>query len=156
MSEPVQTSRGSAPGTVPIARSAAAQRILALVCGYPRERRLKQPIVILQANIDDSGKGQHPVFVLAGFVASAERWTAFANDWQTCLDANPPIAYFKMKEAADRRDEFHSSRFPTDEHRNERLRAFMGIIDEHLPLGVACVVNHEDYGAVFKGRGSSR
>ena len=73
---------------------------------------------MFQAYVDDSGNYQHsPVLVLAGFVASVEKWLEFADDWQRMLDMRPKIEYFKMNEAAtltgqfrdwskDRRDEW--------------------------------------------------
>ena len=42
---------------------------------------------MLQACIDDSGwDGTSPVFVLAGYVAKAEAWDAFADEWRALLD----------------------------------------------------------------------
>lgn len=66
-------------------------------------------MVALQGFIDDSGEQDDPsgpVIVLAGFIATAERWAAFSDNRQAALDAKPPIAYFKMVEAARLRGEF--------------------------------------------------
>ena len=156
MTLPVGGPRGAWPEVAPVVRSLAARRVLALVSGYPRERRARQPIVVLQANIDDSGKGNRPVFVLAGFVATAERWAGFADEWQACLDVSPRLGSFKMNHAVNRTVQFRVARFPSQEMRDERLRAFVEIIDRHLPFGVACVVRSEDYEAVFRGRGSQQ
>jgi len=55
--------------------------------------------VVLQAVVDDSGKSEKPVFLLAGFVLNVDEWTAFADQWQNILDGPPKLEYFKMSEA---------------------------------------------------------
>lgn len=54
---------------------------------------------MLEIYIDDSGKeNDSPSFVLAGYLASAEAWSAFSQQWQGILDdANIPA--FHMVEA---------------------------------------------------------
>jgi len=47
--------------------------------------------MVLQAVVDDSGKGGGPVFVLAWFVLSAEQWIGFSDQWEVVLDAAPRI-----------------------------------------------------------------
>jgi hypothetical protein len=39
--------------------------------------------------------------VLAGFIAPAERWAAFSDEWQRCLDSAPSLKYFKMRHAVN-------------------------------------------------------
>jgi hypothetical protein len=53
----------------------------------------------LQAFIDDSGRGQDPAFVLAGWIASPEQWAEFSDEWIRILHQSPGIEYFKMQEA---------------------------------------------------------
>jgi hypothetical protein len=64
----------------------AAERVLALISGYPKAIRQRRRFMVLQAVIDDSGKGVDPVFVLAGFVLSAFKWSVFADQWKSILD----------------------------------------------------------------------
>lgn len=55
---------------------------------------------MLQVFIDDSGKqDQSPVQVLAGYLASAEQWTVFSNEWQDVLDAHGIEGAFHMSDA---------------------------------------------------------
>lgn len=103
----------------------------------------------LQAVIDDSGKGVKPVFVLAGFVLSAYRWSVVADLWQAILDAPPKIAYFKMQEAASSNGEF--SRFST-EQRDKKVSELVQLITDYRPLALTDVMPHEAYECVFKGK----
>jgi hypothetical protein len=41
---------------------------------------------MLQAYIDDSGNdGKSPVFVLAGYVSTTEKWETFSDEWDAVL-----------------------------------------------------------------------
>jgi len=77
----------------------SSEQVLALISGYPEEIRKPRKFLILQAAIDDSGKGGKPVFVLAGFVLNVYKWIVFADQWKAILDIPPKIEYFKMNEA---------------------------------------------------------
>lgn len=70
-----------------------------LVSGLPSQDR-SRCFAVLQFWLDDSGKGQPPVFVLAGYVARVEQWNAFADEWQIFLNQNPRLEYIKGYEAA--------------------------------------------------------
>jgi hypothetical protein len=56
---------------------------------------------MLQCCIDDSGSdNKGPVFVLAGYVSTVERWKVFSHVWDIALKSGPrPLACFKMVEA---------------------------------------------------------
>lgn len=61
--------------------------IWARVCGLPFEEGRRRHLLILRAHIDDSGgKGYSPVIVLAGYLASVERWAEFSLEWRAMLD----------------------------------------------------------------------
>ncbi len=62
-----------------------SERILALVWGFAGEKRRRRLLGMFQAYIDDSGRGQTP-FVLAGYIAPAEKWAEFSDKWQALLD----------------------------------------------------------------------
>jgi hypothetical protein len=54
----------------------------------------------LQGFFDDSGnESSSPIFVLAGFITTNQRWAAFSDEWQLALDEPPRLKYFKMAEA---------------------------------------------------------
>lgn len=40
---------------------------------------------MLQVCVDDSGRGQEPVFVLAGYVGRDRNWIEFHRDWSDLL-----------------------------------------------------------------------
>ena len=79
---------------------ARRNHIRALLAGMSARARQQRVLVMLQAYIDDSGNGDPPVYVLAGFVASSDEWEIFTDEWQALLDAPPRLEYFKMKEAS--------------------------------------------------------
>jgi hypothetical protein len=105
--------------------------------------------VVLQAVIDDSGKSEKPVFVLAGFVLSVDEWTAFADQWQNILDGPPKLEYFKMSEAHYFTKQF--ARF-SRRARDERLQQFVSLIMHYSPLAIREVIYHEIYQRLFKGQ----
>jgi len=98
----------------------------------------------LIAHIDDSGTHGGSVFVLAGFVSTAERWAALADDWAEVL-ANPvprPLRYFKMTEAVKCRVEFHGF---TVAQRDRRLCELYALIEKHVMWSVSVVIDWEMY-----------
>jgi Protein of unknown function (DUF3800) len=124
-----------------------SEAILALISGYSHYERMRRLLVILQPAIDDSGKGERPVFVLAGFVMSAYMWIVFADQWRPLLDAFPKINYFKMKEAEHLSGQFEG--FSVSQ-RDDKVRALTSLIMDHKPLAVSHVVPHEAYERCFK------
>jgi hypothetical protein len=48
---------------------------------------VRQPLMILQAFIDESSKAG--IFVLGGAIASAESWAAFSKEWEEMLPLVP-------------------------------------------------------------------
>lgn len=127
----------------------ASGEIFALVSGLAPKLRLERRILFLQAFIDDSGIGQPPVSVMGGFVAPAERWAAFAAEWQEILDMRPSIAYLKMSEAEALAGEFaHWS----EERRDERLTLFFSLIERYATAAITCAVPTDLYEKIFRGR----
>jgi len=103
--------------------------------GHPA--RLRQPfrqrrcLMTIQAYIDDSGvKGTDPVFVLAGYIAEAEKWAAFSDAWKHHLSQSPSIRYLKMYEAAKLSGEF---RFWRPEERDRKLSGCVDVINRFQP-----------------------
>jgi hypothetical protein len=105
--------------------------------------------MMLQAVVDDSGKGQKPVFVLAGLVLRQDQWVAFTNSWKAILDTSPKLEYFKMKEAAHCVGQF--KRFSTAD-RDKRLQELVSLILAYQPLAIRNVIPHQAYEEVFKGK----
>jgi hypothetical protein len=100
--------------------------------------------MVLQAYIDDSGnEPTSPVFVLAGFIATYERWGAFSDEWQAALDEPPGAAYFKMSEAESLRDEFSIRKGWTESKRDDRLITLARIITKYVAFRVHTSIRHE-------------
>lgn len=126
----------------------AGSQTLRLVSGFSPKARNARWLMFLQAYLDDSGMGQPPVSVMAGFVAPAEKWAAFSNEWQQILDMRPSIAYLKMSEAEACTGEFaHWSA----ERRDERVALFFSVIEKYASFAIASAVPHDMYQKIFQG-----
>jgi len=114
----------------------AVERVLALVSGFPGERRNNRQLLMLQAFIDGSGTGSGDVLVLAGYIASANAWIGFTEDWQRLLDYRSPhyrmLSYFKMKEMKSSPEDL------------ERCAWFYRVIEKHVLAAVSCTVSVSD------------
>jgi hypothetical protein len=104
---------------------------------------------MMRAYVDDSGNGQPPVFLLAGFVARDEQWEKFSAQWQEVLDGPPILEYFKMREAARLEGQFKNW---TERDRDSRLWEFLSVIKRNVILCVKLVVADDAYDSVIKGR----
>lgn len=91
----------------------------------------------LQAFIDDSGRGQDPAFVLAGWIASPEQWAEFSDEWKKLLHQSPRIEYFKMREAWWRQGQFSGWEI-TD--RNQKVAALYPVIERFAVKGINIVL----------------
>jgi hypothetical protein len=98
------------------------------------------------AYIDDSGIGQAPISVLAGWIASASVWARFSDEWKEALEMKPRLDYFKLSEAMSFSGQFSGR---GEESRNERMRLLVRILADHRPLGVVSAVPHDLYQQVF-------
>jgi hypothetical protein len=97
--------------------------------------------VVYQACIDDSGsEPQSPLFVLGGFVASAEAWTKFSDEWDAALKEPPVLDYFKMVEAANLTEQFAPAKGWTERKRDDRLLTLARIIRNYAKVRVAAMM----------------
>lgn len=103
-------------------------------------------MVMLQAYIDDSGMNQPPLSVLAGWVAPAVQWAAFADEWDRILRMSPWVRWFKYEEAANYNGEFHGI---SQESRDEKVTLLVGCLEEYNPLGVSAIVSHDIFDSYF-------
>jgi hypothetical protein len=104
---------------------------------------------IYQAYVDDSGRGQEPVFVLAGFLATPAQWETFSHQWADALQSTRPLKYFKMREAAALHGEFAG--WQKDE-RDELLLKLIDVIDRNVSGGICSVIRFDDWRKVLSGR----
>lgn len=88
----------------------------------------------LQAYIDDSQGDDSGIYVLAGYVSSAEKWAAFSREWEELLPwsvLQPDGRYrFKMSEMAKY-------------NRMDNLVAFYATIASHAEIGIACILDRK-------------
>lgn len=99
--------------------------------------------------IDDSGRDDPPVFVLAGLAVRSDKVEALEADWTAVLTAPPQLAAFKMKDAHGLRGAFAGWDW---KDRDKKLLALAGVIERHAQVVLSLSVLHENYDAVFRGR----
>lgn len=101
---------------------------------------------MVQAYIDDSISADGVVYVLAGYLAPAQNWAAFSDEWQQFRDMKPAISYFKMNDAMGLDGEF---KFWSKQARDEKLSLLFGVIGDHATASVSCTLRTTDFKAVF-------
>lgn len=109
---------------------------------------------MLKAFIDDSGNdGKSPVFVLAGFVASAEAWETFSSDWGSALNPEGSFQMGVLKMADVYRNRVRGSRYYglSDAERDARLKSLIQIVNRHAMHGIVSVVPYELYNRIIRG-----
>ncbi len=104
---------------------------------------------MMEAYVDDSGTGDPPVFLLAGFVGRAERWAEFSERWIETLWEPPRLKYFKMKEAAALEGQFKGW---SELDRDKRLATLVNIIKDYVLVGVSSIVFHRDYAEIIRDK----
>ncbi len=90
---------------------------------------------MLQAWIDDSGRGQEPVFVLAGYIGRTRNWIGFSHDWSELLRKHR-LRYLKGNEAGRLAD--------------KTILQFVSLIRRYALSGVRVVIPHRDFHDVLK------
>jgi len=108
-------------------------------------------MAIIQAFIDDSGNSTshgNPVFVLAGYISSADRWAAFSDEWEAECDREPKVRNFKMAHAYGFRGGFYG--WPREE-RDARLKRLAEIVQRHAVLRIQTAMAWDDYNDVLRG-----
>lgn len=102
------------------------------------------------AHMDHSGsEPQSPVCVVAGFVASAELWQNFSDEWDRVMREQPSIEHFKMREAQSLRGQFDGW---SEAQRDRKLVSLANVILRFKPLLLDAVVRWSDYARIVSGR----
>jgi hypothetical protein len=112
------------------------------LCGFTADVMRRRLILTLKVFIDESGK-DGPVFVMGGFIARAEQWAAFNEEWQAILESPP------------RTDAFHMAQAKWA-GQDSKLPKLVEVIKRHAITGIAVTVFNEDYAKAFKGKIASR
>lgn len=99
-------------------------------------------MAVFKAYFDDSGNQDDPqekVSSLAGYVATAEQWQYFEENWKKVLE-NHGVPYLHMKEFAPRIK--HFKKYKDDEEgRIALLQSLIRVMSEAQIEGVASVIN---------------
>jgi hypothetical protein len=133
--------------------SAAIWALVPGMSALPDAAARRRLLVALEAYIDDSGTGNPPVYLLGGFIARAESWAVFKEEWRDAL--NRPtlqpdgrllrLDYFKMKEAHHLHEQFSGWDGAVA---NEKVVELVGIVKRHAFSGIFTGVMHDDYNEV--------
>lgn len=93
---------------------------------------------MLQAYVDESistdGRGR--LFVMAGYIASPDKWKAFSDEWSSLLGMRSP--HFR------RLDEFKMADLVQSPVGIKQAELFYRVIERHLETSIACVVRLDD------------
>jgi hypothetical protein len=103
--------------------------------------------VVLNGYVDDSGSSDGNVFVLAGFLATADEWTNFSDEWERICGQDPKTPDFKMKKAV-RLKEYKW----TEEQRDQRLLELASLTSRTARYRVDAKVAWEDYKSIVEGQ----
>lgn len=119
--------------------SSARDHILRLVCGFSKPKRDRRLLMVLKAFIDES-IADNDVFILAGYIASAEKWADFSDDWQELLDMSPKWEFLHIRDIMGSRDP----------ERIERAGWFYRVIEKYVSHLVCVAVPIEPLRKVAK------
>lgn len=135
---------------------AAADSIARLVCCYSPPLRERKIIVVLDGYVDDSGAsgdqrdGDH--FMLAGYVACAESWMRFSEEWDIECAKEPPTPDFKMSKAMRPVDSGDDDGYVwTEAQRDLRIGNLAAIVNRWTLLRVSCATRKSGYENIIKG-----
>jgi uncharacterized protein DUF3800 len=103
--------------------------------------------------VDDSGSGRGiysgDVYVLAGFVSTAERWKDFSDSFSAICDKEPKIEDFHMYEVYRPKSKY---RWQDEKQRDERVAEVVNLIKEKALYRVDSVLAWPNYERIVKGR----
>ncbi|GKS64266.1 hypothetical protein YTPLAS72_15700 [Nitrospira sp.] len=130
--------------------------IKALVCGFASPVREKRLLIMLVAYIDDSGSNESDnVFVLAGFISTAERWMRFSDAWDALCRQDPQTPDFKMKvaERLKGKDTYWGN--GTEEEliarRDAKVQALANVIENHAMCRISAGMDWNNYREIARG-----
>lgn len=111
--------------------------------------------MILNGFVDDSGSGggtdRGNIFVLAGFVASPERWEGFSNEWMRICNQEPKTPDFHIQRDIRLLNKDGSVRW-TEAQRDARIKELVDLTKTQAQYRVESVLAWPNYDRVVKGR----
>lgn len=132
-----------------------SQYIRSLVCGFPARIRKNRCIVVFDGFVDDSGSSRGVysgnIYVLAGFVSTAEKWEEFSDEFEAICDKEPKIEDFHMYEAY-RPIGKSNYKFKDEAERDQRISEMVKLIMDKALYRVDCVLAWPNYERIVKGQ----
>lgn len=100
---------------------------------------------MLKAYFDDSGSHASAAnYIVAGYVATSQRWIDFESEWRAVLDCPPSIAYFKAQEANSRSGQFKDW---DDTAVESKVRQLAAVIRRHVAYELSVVIPRKSFDA---------
>jgi hypothetical protein len=96
----------------------------------------------LLAFIEGNTAGDRPIYTLAGWIASGEKWHAFSKAWKAALQTPPSIRRFNLQEFIAGQGEFASF---SEEARKKKIRNLLGVIEEHELVGIGSTLSESTF-----------
>jgi hypothetical protein len=97
---------------------------------------------------DDSGTNYRtPFCVLAGYVATADDWQAFSEEWNAELNRPPRLSCLKMSQAYALKDQFSGW---TESERDEKLIRLAQVIQRWVSAGFGSFVSNQAFRSFVK------
>jgi hypothetical protein len=126
-----------------------------MACGLASPKRGHRLLVILRAFIDDSGnEPTGPVFLLAGFISTAERWERFSDEWAAVCAQPPATPNFHMVQA-ERLKGGYWGIGADDElaaRRDRRVGDLVEVIMKHAMIRINAAMDWNNYNRMIKGK----
>jgi hypothetical protein len=98
-------------------------------------------MVTIKTYLDESA-GEHP-FLAAGWAGTPEHWEPVCKKWQSVLDTDPKIKYFKMNDALGLKNQFNGW---TEDERDQKLIKLAQVIPHDGTIfGQGCHGKRQDF-----------
>ena len=111
--------------------------------------------MILNGFVDDSGSGggtdRGNIFVLAGFVASPERWKDFSNEWVRVCNQEPKTPDFHIQRDIRLINKDGSVRW-TETERDARIKELVDLTKSQAQYRVESILAWPNYDRIVKGK----
>ena len=103
--------------------------------------------MVLEGYVDDSGSSDGNVFVLAGYLSTADEWAGFSEEWKRICDQDPKTPDFKMSKTFQLREYKW-----TEAQRDKRISELASLISQKTEYRVDAMVAWEDYRWIVRGK----
>lgn len=125
----------------------ASDFIKRMCCGYLSRLRGNHCIVVFEGYVDDSGSSpDRNIFVLAGYISTANQWSSFSNEWELICDQEPKSPDFKMTKA------FGPQYKWTPEQRDKRIADLASLVSQKAEYRIDAKVAWTDYNQIVRDK----